>query len=269
MKKFLSLALAAVLAVSLAGCSGQTEQSSSEQAQERLTVQVGGLKGPTAMGMVKLMEDEEAGSTQNDYVFTLAGAPDEITAKLVKGELDIAALPTNAAAALYQKTDGAVQLAALNTLGVLYVVENGDTVQSVADLKGKTVYATGKGSTPEFALNYILKQNGMQAGTDVTVEYKTEHAELATLLAAGQANLAVLPQPFVSSVLAKNSDVRIALDLTKEWDAVTEDGSVLTMGALAVRRDFAQEHPEAVQAFLEEYSASTAYVTAPENLRCV
>lgn len=272
MKRLIALAMSAVMMLSLTACAGSSEASSSAPegssavAEERAAVRVGGLKGPTAMGMVKLMEEDAAGTTANDYEFTLAGSADEINPLLIKGELDIAAVPTNVASVLYNKTEGQVEILALNTLGVLYVVENGNTIQSVEDLRGKTIYSTGKGATPEYALNYILGENGLTAGTDVTVEYKSEHSELASLLAAGQADLAVLPQPFVTSVLAKNPDVRIALNLTEEWDKVTEDGSKLTMGALVVRKDFAESNPEAVRNFLKEYQASTQYVTDEANL---
>lgn len=272
MKRLIALAMSAVMMLSLTACAGGSEASSSAPegssavAEERAAVRVGGLKGPTAMGMVKLMEEDAAGTTANDYEFTLAGSADEINPLLIKGELDIAAVPTNVASVLYNKTEGQVEILALNTLGVLYVVENGNTIQSVEDLRGKTIYSTGKGATPEYALNYILGENGLAAGTDVTVEYKSEHSELASLLAAGQADLAVLPQPFVTSVLAKNPDVRIALNLTEEWDKVTEDGSKLTMGALVVRKDYAESNPEAVRNFLKEYQASTQYVTDEANL---
>ena len=272
MKRLIALAMSAVMMLSLTACAGDSEASSSAPegssavAEERAAVRVGGLKGPTAMGMVKLMEEDAAGTTANDYEFTLAGSADEINPLLIKGELDIAAVPTNVASVLYNKTEGQVEILALNTLGVLYVVENGNTIQSVEDLRGKTIYSTGKGATPEYALNYILGENGLTTGTDVTVEYKSEHSELASLLAAGQADLAVLPQPFVTSVLAKNPDVRIALNLTEEWDKVTEDGSKLTMGALVVRKDFAESNPEAVRNFLKEYQASTQYVTDEANL---
>lgn len=272
MKRLIALAMSAVMMLSLTACAGGSEASSSAPegssavAEERAAVRVGGLKGPTAMGMVKLMEEDAAGTTANDYEFTLAGSADEINPLLIKGELDIAAVPTNVASVLYNKTEGQVEILALNTLGVLYVVENGNTIQSVEDLRGKTIYSTGKGATPEYALNYILGENGLTTGTDVTVEYKSEHSELASLLAAGQADLAVLPQPFVTSVLAKNPDVRIALNLTEEWDKVTEDGSKLTMGALVVRKDFAESNPEAVRNFLKEYQISTQYVTDEANL---
>ena len=232
MKRFLALALSAVLALSMTACSSDEPSSSAEEPSssqsEQLTIRVGGLKGPTAMGMVKLMADDAAGTTANDYEFTLAGAATEINPLLIQGELDIAAVPTNVASVLYNNTKGQVEIAALNTLGVLYVVENGDSVQSIADLAGKTVYSTGMGATPEYALNYILEKNGLTPGEDVTVEYLGEHSELAALLAAGEASIAVLPQPFVTSVLNQNPDVRIALDLTEEWDKVTEDGSKLT-----------------------------------------
>ena len=149
---------------------------------------------------------------------------------------------------------------------MLYVVENGDTVHSMADLAGQTLYATGKGSTPEYALNYVLEANGLTPGQDLQVEYKTEHAELATLLASGQATLALLPQPFVTSVLTQNPDARVALDLTEEWNKASDGQSALTMGCIVVQKEFAQQHPEALQAFLEEYKASVDYVTDAENL---
>ena len=248
-----------------ADSSSQSEQSSQPEEEEKITLQVAALKGPTALGMLELMSQADAGETSNDYQFTLAGAADELTGKIIQGELDIAAVPTNLAAVLYQKTQGQVQLAALNTLGVLYVVENGESIQSVADLKGKTIYATGKGSTPEYALNYVLTQNGLTPGTDVTVEYKSEHTELATLLAAGEADLALLPQPFVTSVLTQNDQLRVALDLTEEWNKVS-DGSVLTMGCIIVQKELVQEHPEALKAFLEEYKASVDFVNNSDNL---
>jgi len=216
------------------------------------------------MGMVKLMADAETGVTANDYEFTLAGSPDEIVGNIIKGEFDIAAVPTNLAATLYNKTGGKVQLAALNTLGVLYVVESGDTVHSVADLAGRTVYSTGKGSTPEFALNYVLEKNGIL--DQVTVEYKSEHAELAALLSQGQADLALLPQPFVTSALAQNPDLRVALDLTEEWDKAAQGASQLTMGCIIAQKSFLEENAAAAAAFLAEYEASVDFVTDPANL---
>jgi NitT/TauT family transport system substrate-binding protein len=171
------------------------------------------------------------------------------------------------AALLYNKTKGQVQMIALNTLGVLYIVEKGDTVHSVADLAGKTIVASGQGSTAEYALNYILAANGLEVGKDVMVEYKSEHAEAATLLAAGQADVALLPEPFVTSTLLKDGTLRVALDLTQEWDAIAQDegtDSAMAMGCLIVRKEFAQQNPAALDAFLAEYEASTSFVN--ENL---
>lgn len=300
MRKILALMLALVLVVSLGGCgspagnsnppsesssqlesvpesspesenipapsSSDPDSASSDTALEKTgtTLRVAALKGPTAMGMVKLMEDAEAGDTANDYIFTLAGSPDEIVGSIVTGEFDIAAVPTNLAATLYNKTQGKVQLAALNTLGVLYVIEAGDTVQTVADLAGKTVYSTGKGSTPEFAFDYVLDKNGIK--DQVAVEYKSEHAELAALLSQGQAELALLPQPFVTTAMAQNEKLRVALDLTEEWDKAAQGASQLTMGCVIAQKSFLEENAAAAAAFLAEYEASVNYVTNPENL---
>lgn len=282
--RIISLLLACLLVFSLAGCQQQEqvqdqqpadpqgqqdkapEQPPADQPEQEVTVRVAALKGPTAMGMVKWMEDAAQGQSQGQYTFTLAGAPDEITGGLISGDYDVAAVPANLASVLYNKTQGKIQLAALNTLGVLYIVENGQQIQSVQDLRGKTIYATGKGSTPEYALNYVLAQNGLIPGQDVQVEYKTEHAELAALLASGQADLALLPQPFVTSVLAQNENARIALDLTQLWDQAAQGKSVLTMGCLVVRSEFVQQHPQAMEQLMEEYGASVAYVTDSANL---
>lgn len=258
MKKFVAIALAILTVFTFAACA--QEQKPAEKAD----IKVAAIKGPTSMGMVKLMEQNEKGEAANNYDFTLAGSPDEIVGSIVKGEYDIAAVPTNLASVLYNKTDGKIKIMALNTLGVLYVVENGNSIQKINDLEGKTIYATGKGSTPEFALNYILDKNGI--ADKVTVEYKSEHTELAALLSSGKADIALLPQPFVTSAMANNSELRVALDLTEEWNKVAEDGSTLTMGCVIVQESFLKEHPEAVEAFLKEYEESVQYVTNAENI---
>ena len=291
MKSFASLILALALILTLTACAGtpaasvppsapessappsappaespSQSETASPAAPEKTgkTLRVAALKGPTAMGMVKLMDDAANGATANDYQFTLAGSPDEIVGSIIQGEFDVAAVPTNLAATLYNKTQGKIQLMALNTLGVLYVVEAGDTIQSIGDLAGRTVYSTGKGSTPEFALNYVLEQNGL-AG-QVPVEYKTEHAELAALLSQGQADVALLPQPFVTTALAQNDKLRVALDLTQEWDKAAQGASQLTMGCIIAQRSFLEENAAAASAFLAEYEASVAFVTDPANL---
>ena len=217
---------------------------------------VAGLKGPTAMGMVKMMDDD-AGA---HYNFEICASADEITPRLVRGEIDVAALPANLAAVLYNRTDGALEVLAVNTLGVLYIAERGDGIHSVGDLRGRTVYSAGKGSTPEFALNHILRENGLEPGRDVTVEYKSEHSECLAALMADSNAAALLPQPFITTALSKAEDMRVALDLTKEWDALQDaGGSAMITGVAVARREFVEANPEAVSAFLADYAASVDY----------
>ena len=216
------------------------------------------LSGPTGIGAVKLMERNDNGETVNHYNFTVATDNSAVVAGLANGDYDIAAVATNVAANLYNQTSGGVQICALNTYGVLYILENGDTIQNMADLAGKTIYATGQGANPEYVLNYLLTQNSLTPGEDVTVEYMDSNL-LMTEMAAGTYEVCMLPVPAVTSVLMQNSDVRTALDLTEEWDKVTDEG-VLTMGCVVVRTEFAQENPEAVKAFLSEYADSISYV---------
>jgi len=226
---------------------------------ERAELRIATLKGPTGIGMVQMMENDELDTSAVDYTFDLVGAPDQIIGKVVQGEVEIAAVPTNLASILNVKTEGQVQLLAVNTLGVLYVLENGEEIQSIEDLKGKTLRSSGKGASPEYILNYVLAENGLT--DDVTVEYAVEHGELATTTTAGDTALALLPQPFVTSTLLGNSDVRIALDLTKEWEKVT-GGSVLPMGAIIVNKAYAEANPEVIASFMAEYQASVEFVNA-------
>ncbi len=247
-----------------AGCSSNEDSSSSSNSPssqtQQATVRLAALKGPTTMGLVKLLEDNEAGSSANQYEFTLAATADEITAAIGKGELDAAAVPCNLASVLYNKTEGKIAVGAVNTLGVLYIVETGDTIQSVADLKGKTIYTTGKGTTPEYSLNYVLTQNGIDPASDVTIEFKSEAAEVAAALAEGTAQIAMLPEPFATTAMAKNENLRVALNLSEEWDKVSSDGSGMVTGVLIFSRDFLEQNPQAASQFLEEYKASVAYV---------
>ncbi len=227
-------------------------------AQPAAPIRVASLKGPTSMGLVKLMSDSEGKDT---YEFTVAGAADEITPLIAKGEIDIALIPCNLASVLQSKTGGALRMAAINTLGVLYVVEDGDTVRSVQDLKGKTLLSTGKGTTPEYALNYVLTKNGIDPGADLTIDFRSEPTEVAALLEKGGATMAMLPQPFVTAALAQNPNLRVALSLTEEWDKVG-DGSALVTGVVVMQKKFLEERPEDARAFMEAYQASTEFVNA-------
>ena len=225
------------------------------------TAAVAALKGPTAMGMVKMMSDD-AQSGQTTFDFNIYASADEITPKLVQGELDIAAVPANLASVLYNNTEGQVQVLAINTLGVLYIVENGDTVQSVEDLRGKTIYASGKGNTPEYALRYLLEGSGIDPDADVTIEWKSEHSECVAALAADPAGIAMLPQPFVTTAQAQNENLRVALDITEEWDKLAEESgsdAALLTGVVVARKEFVEQNPQLVGEFLSLYEKSVAY----------
>ncbi len=235
-------------------------------------VRVAALKGPTAMGLVQLMDAAEGGGLWgNDYDFSLAGSVDEITPRLVKGEVDIAMVPANLAAALHQNTGGGVWAIAVNTLGVLYLLERGESVTSAEDLRGRTILASGKGATPEIVLRHILLQSGIDPDRDVDIQWKSEHAECLAALLTTEGAVALLPQPFVTTARMKNPEVRVALDLNELWEALPRDGgpTALITGAAVVRAEFAQAHPEAVDAFLEDYARSVAWVNGnlPEAAR--
>ena len=256
MKKKLAVFLAALLvATGLTAC-GQKEEVSSEPA---VTAKVAALKGPTSMGMVKMMADQKDAKEKN-YEFTIGSSPDEIAPKFLKGEFDIVALPSNLASILYNKSQGKVQVLAINTLGILYLMENGDSVKSIEDLKGKTVYSSGKGAVPEYAFNYILKANGLNPDTDLRVEYKSEHTEALAALLNDKSGLAVLPQPFATVASLKNKDLRTALDLSKEWDKASKNAkSTMITGVVVVNKDFAAKYPEKIKKFMADYKASIDY----------
>ena len=263
MKRKIISAIIVLMGVALfASCTtkGIPESSTTQPTEkaEKTAVNIGVLKGPTGMGCVKLMAENESGNTANSYSFTTASAPEQITAKLISGELDIAFIPTNAAAALNAKTDGKIKIAAISTLGVLYLIENGDTVSNVKDLEGKTVLASGKGSTAQYVLEYILKMNGLTAGEDVYIDYAAEHTEAASGALAGKYDLVMLPEPFVTSVQMQNADFKVKLNLSEEWQNAT--GNSLTMGAVAVRSEFADNNAETLRTFLAEYKKSVDFV---------
>ena len=266
MKKLLSLlCVLSLSAALLAGCStagdaGTSETPGSSSAPSDVTetadpidVNVMALKGPTAMGMVQFMNEADSGAVaDNNYHFNITAATDEVSAALAQGTTDIAAFPANLASVLYNNTEGGVQVLAINTLGVLYIVESGDTVHSVEDLRGKTIYASGKGNTPEAAL-------------DVTIEWKSEQAECLSALMAEENAIAMLPQPFVTTAQAQSESLRVALDLTEEWDALQADSetpSTLVTGVVVARTAFVGEHPEVVSAFLDHYQESVDYVNS-------
>ncbi len=265
--KLFALLMSAVLLVGLTACgekggnSAGSSGAASSQTAEPAAYSIAALKGPTAMGLVKLMHDAEGGEDlANDYTFSLAASPDEVTPKLIQGDLDMACVPANLAAVLYQKTEGEIVTLAVNTLGVLYIVEKGNAVQSLSDLAGMTIVSAGKGASPEQALRYLLDKNGDSLGGNVTVDWKSEHSESVAALASGAATVALLPQPFVTVAQTKVEGLRVALDLNKEWDKLADDGSSLVTGVIVARKDVVEENPGAVEAFLKEYAASVDWV---------
>ena len=278
LKRIFAAVTAFALCASLAGCgaaatvSESAAESAAESAVEatpavteapateetadasEAALRIAGLKGPTTMGLVNLLSMEADGTAAMDYDLQLYGAADEIVPLLVKGDLDAAAVPANLAATLYNKTNGAVEVACINTLGVLYIVENGETVNSVGDLKGQTIVTTGKGATPEYVLRYVLTENGVDPDSDVTIEYCSEATEALSKVQAGEATIAMLPQPFVTSAMSQVEGLRVALDMNEEWQKVA--GSKLVTGVLVVRKDAVENDPEAFAAFMDGYAAS-------------
>ncbi|MBQ9409200.1 MAG: ABC transporter substrate-binding protein [Clostridia bacterium] len=242
MKKIISLLLVFILCLGLAAVAE--------------TVNVAALNGPTGMGMVKLMKDEEG---KDNYSFTLAGAADVIAPSFIKGEFDIVCVPANLASVLYNRTNGNVKVLAINTLGVLYIVERGETVKQISDLKGRVIYSAGKGATPEYALKYLLTMNGIDPEKDVSIVWQSEHSECLSAIINDPTAVAMLPQPFVTVAQTKKDDVRVALDLTKEWEALETDSAMLT-GVVIARKDFVENNPDAVKAFMEAYAQSVSYV---------
>lgn len=249
MKKTASLILALVLAFSASGCSEKKTEIGNEP------VNITMLKGPTGIGAVKLMEESEKNETDGNYNINVSAAADDAMAKIISGEVDIAAVPTNIAPLIYNKTNGNIEVLAVNTLGVLYIVENGDSIHTIEDLEGKTIYSSGQGAVPEYVLNYLLEKNNVE---NVNIVYMTEHAEVAAALADGRADIALLPEPNVTAVMMKNSEIRIAVDVNDEWKKT--NGSELAMGCIVAGKEFIDENKEAVDIFLKEYSESIDYV---------
>ena len=239
-------------------------ESTGTSAAAGYTLRIGSLKGPTSMGLVELMDQAAKGEAKGSYEFTMVTAADELLGKIVSGDLDVALVPSNMASIIFNKTNHGVNVLNINTLGVLYVVSSDDSIKSIEDLKGKTVYLTGKGTTPDYALQYLLKANGMTTD-DVTLEYKSEPTEVAALLKEKPDAIGLLPQPFVTVAMAQNDTLKMVLDLTKEWDAVSgEDGGSLVTGVTICRGELFEEHADAIQTFMEEQKASAAF--ANENV---
>ena len=245
----------------------ETSTEALEESSDDTVVRVGGLKGPTTMGLVKLMDDVQNGTAANNYEFTMVTAADELTGLVASGKVDIALLPANVASVLYHKTEGKVSVIDINTLGVLYLVSGDSSISSIENLSGKTVYLPGKGTTPEYVLRYLISASGL-SGDAVTLEFKSEASEVAAVLAEDPNAIGLLPQPFVTAAIAQNDSLSVVLDLTKVWDSLQEDGSNsrLVTGVSIVNNEFLAAHKDLVDTFLTEHEASIAYTAAdPEG----
>ena len=271
MKKVLSiisLILCLALSLGLVACGGneitESQNSSTTEPSEEYTavdMSVACMTGPTGIGMAKLMADSAAKTTANNYSFTVASNATEINEKFIKGQINIASVPTNVAATLYNKTGGKVRMLAVNTYGVLSILEKGDTIKSINDLRGKTIYSTGKGQNPEFILKYILEKNNINPETDVTINFVSSE-DLVAKLISGEAEVALAPEPAATTVMIKNSSLKRALSINDEWAKVSD--SKLMMGCVIALNSYIEANPKAVEKFLEEYSASIKFAT--ENI---
>ena len=227
-------------------------------AEKTAEFNVGVLKGPTGFGAISMIEKAEAGDTKNTYNFTIESASDVVTSSLLNGDLDIAFLPSNAAAMLYNKTEGQVRVVSIAALGMLYVVSRDAEVTSLADLEGKKVVTSGAGSTAEYATSYIFSNNGLVPGDNVTLDYASEHSEAAAQLLSGAYDVAILPEPFATSVTMQDDTLSVAVDLSAEWSKLND--SELCMAAIAVRSDVLEENPDAIDTFLSEFAESAKFV---------
>ena len=259
-RAIVSLLLALTLALSLTACGGQAnsepEQPETQEEQTAAEINLYVLSGPTGIGAMNLWAASDAGETKNTYHITMPGANDEVVAALSKGDADIAAVATNLAATLYNKTDGGVTVLAVNTLGVLSLLSNGQEVNAVSDLKGKTIYAPGQGANPEYILRYVLTGNGLDPDKDVTLQFVGEGSELLTVWQSDPEAIILAPQPVATSILMQNENARTLFDMTEEWDKIAGGDSTLMMGCVIVRNEFLQANPGAVELFLQEYAAS-------------
>lgn len=250
-KKLTSILLVMILGMFVIAC-GKEESS--------VSVRVGSLKGPTSIGLVEVMERAECGETDNEYSFTMETAADTLITMMVQNELDIALVPANVASVLYNKTEGKIAVIDINTLGVLYVLSGDNDINEITDLQGKTVYLTGKGTTPDYVLQYVLEENGLTKD-DVMLEYKSEATEVAAVLSSDETAIGLLPQPFATATMVKNENLNVVFDMNNEWEKLQgEDGSMMVTGVTVVRKAFLEENEEAVKLFLEDHKKSAEYV---------
>ena len=259
--KILSAIMSILLIFSMAACGSNSNDNNATESYTGIDMNIACITGPTGVGMTQLMKLAEEKKTANNYTFTVASSPDEITGKILTGEINVASIPTNLAAKLYKKSEGKLVMLAANTLGTLSIIENGDSVNSFADLKGKTIYSTGEGSNPEYILRYLLNANGIDPDKDVTINFFASPDQLTAALIAGNADIALVPEPAATTVLIKKDTLRRALVINDEWDKAAESGNIV-MGCIVALKSYVEENKTQVDKFLNEYESSIKYVNA-------
>ncbi len=261
MKKIILWTVTAFMFFGMVGCTNQPI----EEAPPTTEVKIAGLKGPSSMGMIKMIDEQSSFGDNVSTLYDIVPAPDTLVAKLLNGEYDFATLPTNVASIIYNKK-GAYQISGISTWGMLYVVTDDPDIKTWSDFSGKTVFPFAQASTPDILFKYLLNLNGIDPEKDVTFDYSLQQAELVQALAANQVSIAVLPEPFVTAVTMKNPDLKIPMNLQEEWKIAHATSSILPadasypMTAVVVRKEFAEEHPEIVTQFMNEYESSVNWV---------
>ncbi len=255
-KKLIALLLAVMMLAYLASCGKELTEDKEQTTvsdEREVKTKVAVLNGPTGLALRKFKDDRSYA-----YEVEYYADPQEIASLVTKGDVDIAAVPLSLAANLYKETNGAVQMLAIGALGVLKVLSSDESIKSIADLKGKTVYASGQNSTPEYVINYILEKNGIDPEKDVDIQFKSTHEELAALATEGKAEICILPEYFATNVATKNEKMKKVIDLTAEWNKICENE--IAMGCYIARKEFIAENPEIISEFFEFAEISTNYV---------
>lgn len=245
-------AVALALCFTLAGCASSSNDQQadlSEYTNEADALRIGSMKGPTSIGLASMMDQEQG-------QFTVVGAADELTPLLLQDQIDIALVPANVAAVLYARTEGQIQVIDVNTLGVLYGISLDEGINNVEDLRGRTVYMTGKGTVPEYTFMALLAAANISTD-DLAIEFCSEPTEVVAQISQHDGAVGILPQPYATACTLKNENLHTVLDLTEAWAQMTggQKGDVVT-GVTVAKTSTIEEKEGAVKLFLQRHAAS-------------